>query len=97
MSWVNGQGDINRSNRPVRTRMPGGMGGVRSCLIAPYPDDSRQDSMRLTLVPGDKTLLPKLSVLVRVNIEFLHFFPQVFGADAQRGGGVAIVPMALFQ
>jgi len=38
MSWVKGQGDLNRSNRPVRIRMPGGVGGERSCLIAPYPD-----------------------------------------------------------
>jgi len=37
MSWVKGQGDLNRSNRPVRIRMPGGVGGERSCLIAPIP------------------------------------------------------------
>jgi len=37
MSWVKGQGDLNRSNRPVRIRMPGGVEGERSCLIAPIP------------------------------------------------------------
>ena len=31
--------DLNGSNRPVRTRMPGGVGGERSGqLTAPYPD-----------------------------------------------------------
>jgi hypothetical protein len=30
--------DLNCSNRPVRTRMPGGVGGVRSTMISPYPD-----------------------------------------------------------
>jgi hypothetical protein len=30
--------DLNDSNRPVRTRMPGGVGGVRSAMIGPYPD-----------------------------------------------------------
>ena len=31
------QGNLNSSNRPVRTRMPGGVGGARS-KTAPYPD-----------------------------------------------------------
>jgi hypothetical protein len=30
--------DLNFSNRPVRTRMPGGVGGVRSAMAGPYPD-----------------------------------------------------------
>ena len=30
--------DLNFSNRPVRTRMPGGVGGDRSAMIGPYPD-----------------------------------------------------------
>ena len=30
--------DLNCSNRPVRTRMPGGVGGARSAMIGPYPD-----------------------------------------------------------
>jgi hypothetical protein len=30
--------DLNFSNRPVRTRTPGGVGGVRSSLTGPYPD-----------------------------------------------------------
>ncbi|MFA1623180.1 hypothetical protein ACDY96_10190, partial [Rhizobium mongolense] len=30
--------DLNPSNRPVRTRMPGGVAGVRSHTIAPYAD-----------------------------------------------------------
>ena len=33
--------DLNFSNRPVRTRMPGGVGGVRSAMIGPYPDARR--------------------------------------------------------
>ena len=34
-----GSHDLNYSNRPVRTRMPGGVGGDRSgTLTAPYPD-----------------------------------------------------------
>ena len=32
--------NLNFSNRPVRTRMPGGVGGVRSAMIGPYPDSS---------------------------------------------------------
>ena len=31
------QGNLNISNRPVRTRMPGGVGGERP-LGVPYPD-----------------------------------------------------------
>ena len=30
--------DLNYSNRPVRTRMPGGVGGAQSIMAAPYPD-----------------------------------------------------------
>ena len=30
--------DLNSSNRPVRTRMPGGVAGERSITIAPYAD-----------------------------------------------------------
>jgi hypothetical protein len=31
--------DLNFSNHPVRTRMPGGVGGDRSDILAhPYPD-----------------------------------------------------------
>lgn len=30
--------NLNSSNRPVRTRMPGGVAGVRSQRIAPYAD-----------------------------------------------------------
>ena len=30
--------DLNSSNRPVRTRMPGGVAGERSVMIAPYAD-----------------------------------------------------------
>ena len=29
---------LNYINRPVRTRMPGGVGGVRPVRIGPYPD-----------------------------------------------------------
>ena len=30
--------DLNHSNRRMRTRMSGGVGGVRSAMIGPYPD-----------------------------------------------------------
>ncbi|MGK2951364.1 MAG: hypothetical protein ACSLEZ_03140, partial [Thiobacillus sp.] len=30
--------DLNSSNRPVRTRMPGGVAGARPIMIAPYAD-----------------------------------------------------------
>jgi hypothetical protein len=30
--------DLNFSNRPVRTRMPGGVAGAQSGLTAPYAD-----------------------------------------------------------
>ena len=29
---------LNHSNRPVRTRMPGGVGGAQLIMAAPYPD-----------------------------------------------------------
>ena len=35
------QSDLNYSNRPVRTRMPGGVGGAQSIMAAPYPDWQR--------------------------------------------------------
>ena len=31
--------DLNFSNRPVRTRMPGGVAGAQSMMTAPYADD----------------------------------------------------------
>ncbi|MDB5747010.1 MAG: Retron-type reverse transcriptase, partial [Massilia sp.] len=30
--------DLNYSNRPVRTRMPGGVGGASQHADCPYPD-----------------------------------------------------------
>ena len=30
--------DLNFSNRPVRTRMPGGVAGAQSAMAAPYAD-----------------------------------------------------------
>ena len=42
--------DLNFSNRPVRTRMPGGVGGARSVMIAPYPDSTQEliaDDLRI--------------------------------------------------
>ena len=30
--------DLNFSNRPVRTRMPGGVAGAQSVMAAPYAD-----------------------------------------------------------
>ena len=37
--WVYpGSHDLNSSNRPVRTRMPGGVAGARSAMIGPYAD-----------------------------------------------------------
>ncbi len=33
-----GSPNLNLSNRPVRTRMPGGVAGARSNTIAPYAD-----------------------------------------------------------
>ena len=35
-------GDLNHSNRPMRTRMPGGVGGDRSAMTGPYPDGRRE-------------------------------------------------------
>jgi len=33
-----GLSDLNFSNRPVRTRMPGGVAGAQSMMAAPYAD-----------------------------------------------------------
>jgi hypothetical protein len=33
-----GSHDLNFSNRPVRTRMPGGVAGAQSIMTAPYAD-----------------------------------------------------------
>ena len=35
-----GSADLNFSNRPVRTRMPGGVGGAQPIMAAPYPDEA---------------------------------------------------------
>ena len=32
------QHDLNHFNRPVRTRMPGGVAGVQPVMAAPYAD-----------------------------------------------------------
>ena len=38
-SWVCPDShDLNLSNRTVRTRMPGGVAGAQSIMIAPYAD-----------------------------------------------------------
>lgn len=45
-------------NRPVRTRMPGGVGGG-SCEASPYPDQGQARSEAESDVPGlDRSLLP---------------------------------------
>ena len=52
------QGDLNFSNRPVRTRMPGGVAGVQSAMTAPYADLSRVTllGLRVTLCVGSSRL-----------------------------------------
>jgi hypothetical protein len=37
--------DLNLSNRPVRTRMPGGVAGVRSMKTVPYADCAREGGL----------------------------------------------------
>ena len=38
-NWVYpGSHDLNLLNRPVRTRMPGGVAGAQSTMTAPYAD-----------------------------------------------------------
>ncbi len=37
--------DLKRSNRPVRTRMPGGVAGVPPTMEAPYADVLRRIAM----------------------------------------------------
>jgi hypothetical protein len=41
--------DLNYSNRPVRTRMPGGVGGDRPVTAGPYPDCADRDVCRCGL------------------------------------------------
>ena len=47
---------LNYINRPVRTRMPGGVGGVRSIRIGPYPDFTvdRSPTVSVVLRPTSK-------------------------------------------
>ena len=40
---------LNHSNRPVRTRMPGGVGGAQSIMAAPYPDAMSQNCVESEL------------------------------------------------
>ncbi len=40
---------LNHSNRPVRTRMPGGVGGVQPIMAAPYPDSTVPSQHRLSV------------------------------------------------
>ena len=42
--------DLNFSNRPVRTRTPGGVGGVRPVMAGPYPDLCRCAERRTGLI-----------------------------------------------
>ena len=49
----NSRDDLNHSNRPVRTRMPGGVGGVAGVTRSPYPDfGPERDSWRCVEYPG---------------------------------------------
>ena len=41
--------DLNFSNRPVRTRMPGGVAGAQSMMTAPYADCERSSEIRTQL------------------------------------------------
>jgi hypothetical protein len=52
----NSHGGINHSNRLVRTRMPGGVGGDRSAMIGPYPDRDPRGGLGLLV----RWVLPKL-------------------------------------
>jgi hypothetical protein len=47
----NSRDDLNRFNRPVRTRMPGGVGGVRPETAGPYPVRSKSARPIATLAP----------------------------------------------
>ena len=62
-----GSHDLNYSNRPVRTRMPGGVGGDRSgFLTAPIPIvDETGDSSR---VPQDNGGCPQLHTRNAMNL-----------------------------
>ena len=44
--------DLNFSNRPVRTRMPGGVAGAQSVMAAPYADLKWFLNQKITLRPG---------------------------------------------
>ena len=48
--------DLNSPNRPVRTRMPGGVAGVQPLMAAPYADVRRAtkapESMRVPVRPA---------------------------------------------
>jgi hypothetical protein len=49
--------DLNCSNRPVRTRMPGGVGGVGSAMTGPYPDSARRfNSVRTVSNTGPRSV-----------------------------------------
>ena len=45
---------LNHSNRPVRTRMPGGVGGAQLIMAAPYPDGIRFSVFRAPLAAAGK-------------------------------------------
>ncbi len=44
--------NLNFSNRPVRTRMPGGVGGVGQRSDCPYPDSLPREAIQ-----SEETLL----------------------------------------
>ena len=61
------RGDLNLSNRPVRTRMPGGVAGVVESIHAPMPIP-RSSSCRLRSVSAAVTLCASGLVLSTISL-----------------------------
>ncbi|MCK6413665.1 MAG: hypothetical protein L6Q55_14770, partial [Azonexus sp.] len=70
---------LNHSNRPVRTRMPGGVGGAQLIMAAPYPDHKYFANWRHAPQSNRQTRSDRLSRSTAKKVK--NLFPiQPFGS-----------------
>ncbi|WP_207389751.1 hypothetical protein, partial [Stutzerimonas kirkiae] len=65
-----GSHDLNLSNRPVRTRMPGGVAGAQSMRTVPYADSGCALGVRVGAYPSNGMKIPFMGFLIAVDFRY---------------------------
>jgi hypothetical protein len=92
-----GSHDLNYSNRPVRTRMPGGVGGERSgpqAVRRPYPDGTELHGAAIELEVDEEVAIPEKIAIGPAQIG-QEAVPQGGLPTAHEGRGPQLDPQAM--